>query len=81
MGLDPRVTDVQYGQVQHGNVVTWILSGRNITKNCPCNVQRIFSEAKIENFLGKMLIFLIFELKTITVGTCQKRVIYILDQK
>ena len=69
MGLDPRVADVQYGKVQHGDVVTWVLSGRNITKKCPCNIQRIFSEAKIENFHGKMLIFLIFALKILIVGT------------
>ena len=34
-----------------------------ITKTCPCNIQRIFSVEKIENFNGKFLIFLIFLLK------------------
>ena len=28
-----------------------------ITKTCPCNIQRLFSEAKIENFIGKISIF------------------------
>ena len=28
-----------------------------IMKTCPCNIQRYFSEAKIENFIGKILDF------------------------
>ena len=33
----------------------------NITKTCPCNIQRFFSAVKIENFIGKKInIFLIF---------------------
>ena len=31
-----------------------------ITKTRPCNIQRIFSAVKIENFVGEILIFLIF---------------------
>ena len=40
-----------------------------ITKTCSCNLQRILSEAKIENFIGKVLIFVIPLLKTLIVGT------------
>ena len=29
----------------------------NISKTCPCNIQRYFSAVKIENFIGKLLIF------------------------
>ena len=36
----------------------------HITKTCPCNIQRFFSEAKIEIFIGKILIILILLLKT-----------------
>ena len=39
---------------------TWLI----IMKTCPCNIQRIFSVVKIEVFVGKFLIFLIFLLKT-----------------
>ena len=35
-----------------------------ITKTCPCNIQGFFSKAKIENFIGKILIFFLFLLKT-----------------
>ena len=38
-----------------------------ITKNCSCNIQIIFSEAKNENFIGKILIFQILLLKTLWV--------------
>ena len=39
-----------------------VVAGCNIMKTCPCNIQRIFSEAKIENFIGKILIlFNIFD--------------------
>ena len=38
-------------------------------KTCPCNIQRIFSEAKIENFIGKIRFILICLLKTLIVGT------------
>ena len=34
-----------------------------ITKACPCNIQRCSSEEKIENFIGKFLIFSIFRSK------------------
>ena len=34
----------------------------------PSNTQRFFSAFKIENFIGKKLIFLIFLLKTLIVG-------------
>ena len=42
-----------------------------ITKNCPCNIQRFFQEAKIDNSIGKnlFLFFCIFSLKTYIVGT------------
>ena len=30
----------------------------HITKSCPCNIQRFFSEEKIENLIGKFLIVL-----------------------
>ena len=39
------------------------------TKTCPCNKQRFFSDEKNENFFGKVLIFLIFLLKTLIVST------------
>ena len=35
-----------------------------ITKTCPCNIQRFFSAVKLENFMRKNVIFLIFLLKT-----------------
>ena len=41
----------------------------DITKTCPCNIERLSSEKKIENFIGKILIVLIFLLKTYIVGT------------
>ena len=41
----------------------------SIAKTCPCSILRIFSEANIENFIGKFLIFLIFLLNTLIVGT------------
>ena len=46
-----------------------MLLRRNIMKACPCNKQRFISEAKIENFIGKILIFLTFLLETFIVGT------------
>ena len=40
-----------------------------ITKTCSCNIQRIFSQTKIENFIGKKkMIFFIVLLKTKIVG-------------
>ena len=39
-----------------------------IKKTCLCNIQRFSSAVKIENAIGKM-IFLIFLLKTLIVGT------------
>ena len=41
--------------------------GKLITKTCQCNIQRIFSALKMEEFIGNKLIFL---LKTLIVGTC-----------
>ena len=41
----------------------------SFTKTCPCNIQRFFSAVKIENFIRKFLIFLIFLLNTLIVGT------------
>ena len=35
-----------------------------IMKTCPCNIQRFFSALKIENFVGKIVIFFLFLLKT-----------------
>ena len=43
--------------------------GENSGKTYLYNIQRIFSEAKIENFIGKILKVLIFSLKTFIVGT------------
>ena len=40
-----------------------------LQKTCPSNIQRYFSTAKIENFIRKILIFSIFLLKTLIVGT------------
>ena len=37
-------------------------------KNCPCNIQRILSETKIENFIGIILICLILSLKRLIKG-------------
>ena len=38
-----------------------VSSGPDIAKTCPCNIQRFFSEVKIENFIRKKNdIFLIF---------------------
>ena len=39
-----------------------------ITKTCPCHMS-FFSAVKIENFIGKILIFFLFLLKTEIVGT------------
>ena len=42
-------------------------------KTCSCNkaINRFFfSAVKIENFSGKKMIFLIFFVKTLIVGTC-----------
>ena len=36
----------------------------NIGKTCPCNIQRFVLVEKIENFVGKILIFFLFLLKT-----------------
>ena len=48
--------------------------GHNHTKKtCPCNIQGFFSTVKIENFIRKKLIVLIFLLKTLIVGTRQNR--------
>ena len=44
----------------------WPLLILTITKTCPCNIQKIFSEAKIANFIETNWIFL---LKTLIVGT------------
>ena len=41
-----------------------LLQIQNITKTCPCNIQRIFSEAKIKDFIGKKSDILIILLKT-----------------
>ena len=35
-----------------------------ITKTCPCSIHRFFSAVKIENVIRKILIYLIFLLKT-----------------
>ena len=42
-----------------------------IMKTYPCNIQRFFSAVKIENFVGKNTIFLIYmyTFKTLIVGT------------
>ena len=45
------------------------IQSKVITKTCPCNIQRFFSAVKPENFTRKKLIFLIFLLKTLIVGT------------
>ena len=37
---------------------------KDIRKTCPCNIQRFFSVAKIENFIRKLLICFLFLLKT-----------------
>ena len=50
------------------HVIVAILS-RVITKTCPCNKQRFFFDAKIENFIGNILICLTCLLKTHIVGT------------
>ena len=39
-----------------------------ITKTCPCNIQRIFSAVKIENFIRKMLIFFLTFAQNIDCG-------------
>ena len=39
---------------------------QHITKTCPINTRKCFSEEKIENFFGKMFCFSIFLLKTNT---------------
>ena len=49
------------------------LRNRIITKTCPSNTQRRFSTVKIENFIRKILIVLIFLIKTFIMGTCQNR--------
>ena len=41
----------------------------NITKTCPCNIQRFFSAFKFENFNGKTLMFLIFSLEAVLTST------------
>ena len=41
-----------------------------IKKTCPCNIERCFSAVKIENFIGKIEMFLIFLLKTLIMSTC-----------
>ena len=41
---------------------------KHITKTCPCNKQRIFSKAKIENCIGKFLIFFLFFAQNIDCG-------------
>ena len=41
--------------------------GLYLTKTCPYNIERFFSAVKVENFIGKKLIFLIFLLKTLIV--------------
>ena len=38
-------------------------------KACPCNIQRIYSAVKTENFVGKILNFSIFLLKILIAGT------------
>ena len=48
-------------------VKSWYI--KLITKTRPCNIQRFFSVVKIEKFTRKNLIFLMFSLKTYTVGT------------
>ena len=40
----------------------------NIMKTCPCNKQRFFSVVKIEDFVGKILIFFLFLLQNIDCG-------------
>ena len=42
---------------------------QNITKTCPCSIQRFFSVVKIENFVGKILIFFLFLLKNESIGS------------
>ena len=44
----------------------------SITKTCPCNIE-IFSAVKMENLIGKILIFSKFMLKTLIVGTPYNR--------
>ena len=46
------------------------IASLDITKTCPYNKQRIFSALKIENFIGKKMIFSIFMFKTLIVCTC-----------
>ena len=42
-----------------------------ITKTCPCNIKRIFLSVTTDNFIKKILITLIYLLKTLIVGTRQ----------
>ena len=46
------------------NYCRLVASDSSITKTCPRNIQRFFSAVKIENFIGKFLIFFLFLLKT-----------------
>ena len=54
-------------------IAMYLFVTASITKTCPCNIQRFFSVVKIENFIRKILIFSIFEFKTLiqylSVGT------------
>ena len=54
-------------------IAMYLFKTARITKTCPCNIQRFFSAVKTENFIRKILIFSIFEFKTLiqylSVGT------------
>ena len=41
----------------------------SITKTCPCNIQRFLKLYKMKNFSRKYLLFFLFLLKTLIVGT------------
>ena len=38
----------------------WWQKWLHITKTCPCNITEFLSEAKIENFVGKKMIFFLY---------------------
>ena len=50
--------------VERGLLTLDVNLGAYITKTCSCNIQRLFSASKIENFIRKILIFFLFLLKT-----------------
>ena len=55
----PRINNKGYTRMQK-QLTTLVLgklrcSKQFITKTCPCNIQRLFSAVKIENFIGKKI--------------------------